>query len=217
MSENRVGEKIRQLRESKGISIEELAENSELSVEMVEKLESNTVLPSLSPLLKIAKALDVRLGTFLDDAPQSGPVVVKSGKSENVMRFSGKNTDLKESTLEFYSLASGKTDRHMEPFLIDVHPPENEDYQLSSHEGEEFIYVMNGEIEVLYGKEKYLVSEGDSIYYDSVVPHDLHAHGGEAKNPGHGLHTTLIFFCRTPVLNDDNKLEKDKIYEELNV
>lgn len=118
MSENRVGEKIRQLRESKKISIEELAENSDLSVEMVEKLESNTVMPSLSPLLKIAKALDVRLGTFLDDAPQSGPVVVKSGKSENVMRFSGKNTDLKESTLEFYSLASGKTDRHMEPFII---------------------------------------------------------------------------------------------------
>ena len=181
MSENRVGEKIRQLRESKNISIEELAENSDLSVKMVEKLESNTVMPSLSPLLKIAKALDVRLGTFLDDAPQSGPVVVKSGKSENVMRFSGKNTDLKESTLEFYSLASGKTDRHMEPFIIDVHPPENEDYQLSSHEGEEFIYVMNGEIEVLYGKEKYLVSKGDSIYYDSVVPHDLHAYGGEAK------------------------------------
>lgn len=181
MSENRVGEKIRQLRESKEISIEELAENSDLSVEMVEKLENNTVMPSLSPLLKIARALDVRLGTFLDDAPQSGPVVVKSGKSENVMRFSGKNTDLKESTLEFYSLASGKTDRHMEPFIIDVHPPENEDYQLSSHEGEEFIYVMNGEIEVLYGKEKYLVSKGDSIYYDSVVPHDLHAYGGEAK------------------------------------
>jgi len=181
MPEIRVGEKIHKLRESKGISVEKLAKNSELSVEMVEKLENNTVMPSLSPLLKIAKALDVRLGTFLDDAPQSGPVVVKSGQSDNVMRFSGKNTDFKESKLEFYSLASGKTDRHMEPFLIDVHPPENDDYQLSSHEGEEFIYVMNGEIEVIYGKEKYRVSEGDSIYYDSVVPHDLHAHGGEAK------------------------------------
>ena len=52
---------------------------------------------------------------------------------------------------------------------------------LSSHEGEEFIYVMKGEIEVLYGQETYLVSEGDSIYYDSVVPHDLHAFGDEAK------------------------------------
>jgi len=181
MSENQVGEKIRQLRESKGISVQDIADKTDLSVDIVEKMESNAIIPSLSPLLKIAKVLNVRLGTFLDDAPQSGPVVVKSGKSENVMRFSGKNTNLKDSTLEFYSLASGKTDRHMEPFLIDVHPPTNEDYQLSSHEGEEFIFVMNGEIEVLYGKEKYLVSEGDSIYYDSVVPHDLHAHEGEAK------------------------------------
>ena len=181
MSENQVGEKIRQLRESKGISIGDIAEKTDLSVDLIERLESNDIIPSLSPLLKIAKALDVRLGTFLDDAPQSGPVVVKSGKSENVMRFSGKNTNLKESTLEFYSLASGKTDRHMEPFLIDVHPPSDEEYQLSSHEGEEFIFVMNGEIEVLYGKERYMVSEGDSIYYDSVVPHDLHAHAGEAR------------------------------------
>jgi transcriptional regulator with XRE-family HTH domain len=181
MPDNQVGEKIRQLRESKGISIEELAEKSQISLDLVERLEDNAVIPSLSPLLKIAKVLDVRLGTFLDDAPQTGPVVVKSGKSENVMRFSGKNSNLKDSTLDFYSLASGKTDRHMEPFLIDVHPPETEDYQLSSHEGEEFIFVMNGEIEVLYGKETYLVSEGDSIYYDSVVPHDLHAHGGDAK------------------------------------
>jgi transcriptional regulator with XRE-family HTH domain len=181
MSENRVGEKIRQLRESKDISINELAKKSQISVELVERLESGALIPSLSPLLKIAKALNVRLGTFLDDAPQTGPVVIKSGKSENVMRFSGENSDLKDSTLEFYSLALGKTDRHMEPFLIDVHPPETNDYKLSSHEGEEFIFVMNGQIEVLYGKETYLVSEGDSIYYDSVVPHDLHAHDGDAK------------------------------------
>ncbi len=181
MPENQVGEKIRQLRESKNISIEELARESQISVELVERLESGALIPSLSPLLKIAKVLNVRLGTFLDDAPQTGPVVIKSGKSENVMRFSGENSNLKNSTLDFYSLASGKTDRHMEPFLIDVHPPETEDYQLSSHEGEEFIFVMNGEIEVLYGKETYLVSEGDSIYYDSVVPHDLHAHGDDAK------------------------------------
>ncbi len=181
MSENQVGEKIRQLRESKGISIYELAEESHLSVEVVERLESEALIPSLSPLLKIAKVLNVRLGTFLDDAPQTGPIVVKSGKFENVMRFSGENSNLKDSTLEFYSLASGKTDRHMEPFLIDVHPPGTDDYKLSSHEGEEFIFVMAGEIEVLYGKETYLVSEGDSIYYDSVVPHELHAFGGEAK------------------------------------
>ena len=134
MSEIQVGEKIRQLREIKKISIEELASESQLSVELIESLESGALIPSLSPFLKIAKALNVRLGTFLDDVPQTGPVVIKSGKSENVIRFSGENNNLKENKLEFYSLASGKTDRHMEPFLIDVHPPVTEDYELSSHE-----------------------------------------------------------------------------------
>jgi transcriptional regulator with XRE-family HTH domain len=181
MSDNQVGEKIRQLRESKKISIEELAKKSQISIELVERLESGALIPSLSPLIKIAKVLDVRLGTFLDDAPQTGPIVIKSGKSDNVMRFSGESADLNDSKLEFYSLASGKTDRHMEPFLIDVHPPSKEDYKLSSHEGEEFIFVMKGEIIVLYGKETYLVSEGDSIYYDSVVPHELHAHDCDAR------------------------------------
>lgn len=64
----------------------------------------------------------------------------------------------------------------MEPFLIDVEL-HSDDFELSSHEGEEFIYVLKGEIEVIYGQEKYRLGEGDSIYYDSVVPHHLHAAG----------------------------------------
>lgn len=181
VNENKVGEKIRQLRESREMSCEELAEASQCDVELIEKLEKGAILPSLTPLLNIARALGVRLGTFMDDAPQTGPFVVKSGSSKSVTHFSGKNTSLDESALEFYSLAYGKSDRHMEPFIIDVHPPKTEEYELASHEGEEFIYVMNGEIEILYGQESYVVGEGDSIYYDSIVPHDLHAHGGDAK------------------------------------
>jgi len=181
VDENKVGEKIRQLRESREMSREELADSSQCDVELIEKLENGAVLPSLTPLLNIARALGVRLGTFMDDAPQTGPFVVKSGSSKSVTHFSGKNTSLDESALDFYSLAYGKSDRHMEPFIIDVHPPKNGDYELASHEGEEFIYVMEGEIEILYGQESYVVGEGDSIYYDSIVPHDLHAHGGDAK------------------------------------
>jgi mannose-6-phosphate isomerase-like protein (cupin superfamily) len=179
--ENKVGEKIRQLRESREMSREELAEASQSDVELIEKIENGSALPSLTPLLNIARALGVRLGTFMDDAPQTGPFVVKSGSSKSVTHFSGKNTSLDESALDFYSLAYGKSDRHMEPFIIDVHPPKTDEYELASHEGEEFIYVMDGEIEILYGQETYVIGEGDSIYYDSIVPHDLHAHGDDAK------------------------------------
>lgn len=180
--ENRVGSKIRQLREAREITIEELAEASQSSEELIQQLENGAMVPSLTPLLKIARALGVRLGTFLDDMPQNGPVIIRAGRSEKVVRFSGKTERPKKSALEFYSLASNKADRHMEPFIIDIHPSPDESHKLSSHEGEEFIYVLSGEIEIFYGKDVQRLNAGDSIYYDSIVPHDVHVAGdGDAR------------------------------------
>ncbi|HEY3360355.1 MAG TPA: XRE family transcriptional regulator [Methanosarcina sp.] len=180
--ENRIGSKIRQLREAREITVKELAESSQSSEELIQQLENGALVPSLTPLLKIARALGVRLGTFLDDMPQSGPVIIRAGRSESVVRFSGKTERPKESALEFYSLASDKADRHMEPFIIDIHPSPNESHKPSSHEGEEFLYVLSGEIEIFYGKDIQRLSAGDSIYYDSIVPHDVHVAGeGDAR------------------------------------
>ena len=66
----------------------------------------------------------------------------------------------------------------MEPFIIDVAATDDSDFVLSSHEGEEFIMVMEGTMEISYGKNTYLLEEGDSIYYDSIVPHHVHAYEG---------------------------------------
>ena len=68
----------------------------------------------------------------------------------------------------------------MEPFIIDINPNEDNSYKLSAHEGEEFIFVMSGDVEVVYGKETYHLKEGDSIFYDSIVEH--HVHGFEGKS-----------------------------------
>ena len=176
---NVIGNKIKQAREAQKMSVEELAGSSQTSVELIEQLESGALVPSLTPLLKIARSLGVRLGTFLDDIPQTGPVVVRSGQSENIIRFSGNKPDSSTSTLDFFSLGSNKQDRHMEPFVIDVHPSQLEECKLSSHEGEEFIYVLTGNIEVCYGKDQYSLTIGDSIYYDSIVPHYLYASGND--------------------------------------
>ena len=70
-----VGEKIKSLRESQSISMEELAQRSGLAIEQIERIENNIDLPSLAPLIKIARVLGVRLGTFLDDQDENGPVV----------------------------------------------------------------------------------------------------------------------------------------------
>ena len=68
----------------------------------------------------------------------------------------------------------------MEPFIVDVEPTEGTHFSLSSHEGEEFIYVMEGTIEVCHGKKCHLIKAGDSIYYDSIVPHHVHGYQGQA-------------------------------------
>jgi transcriptional regulator with XRE-family HTH domain len=173
---HRLGEKVRSIRESRSMSGEQLAERADLAPELVAQIESGSLIPSLSPLIRIARALGVRLGTFLDDAEQVGPVVSRVGSHEHVVRFSGRDQPSR-SDLDFFSLAANKAGRHMEPFVIDIHPLSAQAARPSAHEGEEFIYVLAGEIEVAYGKDTYRLSTGDSIYYDSIVPHHVHSAG----------------------------------------
>ncbi len=176
-----VGSKIKGIRESKNLSIEEISESSGLSVQQIVSIENGQNLPSLGPLIKIARALGVRLGTFMDDNDALGPVVTRAQDRErdSSISFSNGATDARKH-MEYHPLAQQKAGRHMEPFVIDINPTEDNNFQLSAHEGEEFIYVMEGSVEVEYGKEKYVLSQGDSIFYDSIVKH--HVHGVPGKS-----------------------------------
>lgn len=175
-----IGSKIKGIRESKNISIDEISERSGLSSEQISSIENDEYLPSLGPLIKIARALGVRLGTFMDDNGDLGPVVCRAADREKdtSISFSNDMSDARKH-MEYHPLAKQKTGRHMEPFIINIQPSEEREFKLSAHEGEEFIYVMQGELEIEYGKEKYLLKEGDSIFYDSIVKH--HVHGAEGK------------------------------------
>jgi transcriptional regulator with XRE-family HTH domain len=176
-----VGSKIKGIRESKNISIEEVSERSGLTTEQINSIETDQNLPSLGPLIKIARALGVRLGTFLDDSDALGPIVCRAADREkdSSISFSNGASDARKH-MEYHPLAQQKAGRHMEPFIIDINPEEAPNFQLSAHEGEEFIYVMQGEVEIVYGKETYNLKEGDSIFYDSIVNHHVHGAPGKA-------------------------------------
>ena len=176
-----IGSKIRGLRETKNLSVEEIAERSGLTVEQINSIENDVNLPSLGPLIKIARALGVRLGTFMDDSDALGPIVTraKDREADSSISFSNGAVDARKH-MEYHPLAQQKAGRHMEPFIIDINPEESPEFQLSAHEGEEFIYVMQGEVEIVYGKETYNLKEGDSIFYDSIVKH--HVHGAPGKS-----------------------------------
>lgn len=175
-----IGGKVKHLRESKNLTLEEVADRSNISIEELIRIEEDIDLPSLAPLIRIARTLGIRLGTFLDDQKALGPVVCR--KSESLMNpgidFSNNSKEHRKH-MEYHSLSQDKSGRHMEPFLIDVAPSNGAEFATSSHEGEEFIYVLEGIVEIDYGKDRFILEAGDSIYYDSIVSHHVHAYNRE--------------------------------------
>lgn len=174
-----VGTKITTIRESKNMSMLEVAERSGLTLAQLTNIENDNTFPSLAPLIKIARALGVRVGTFMNNNEQTGPIVTLKDEADIASTFSNSNGDSR-SKMNYISLAGRMSERHMEPFIIDIEP-ESEGHKTSQHEGEEIIYVLNGNVEVEYDSESFELAEGDSIYFDSTLAHHVHAIGGTAK------------------------------------
>ncbi len=163
-----IGEKISALRSIRKMTIEDLAGKAGLSLMQMSHIESGTSIPSLGVLIKITRSLGVRIGTLLDDTVKEGPAVIRGKEVQSSLSFS---TNEKREHLNFMSLAPNKAGRHMEPFLIDIVPEDGQKPLKSSHEGEEFIYVLDGKVTVHYGNETIDLENGDSIYLDSIVQH----------------------------------------------
>lgn len=168
---SKVGPRMAKYMAQNDLSMETLAERTGLSVALLTSIRDDEVYPSLGPLVKIARALGVRLGTFLDDQGSVDPLIVR--RADRRSALSTLRAKDKPVETKFYSLGRGKTDRHMEPFFVELLPESAQEKELSSHEGEEFIVVLEGRVEVVYGKETHRLEPGDSIYYNSIVPHHV--------------------------------------------
>jgi mannose-6-phosphate isomerase-like protein (cupin superfamily) len=119
------------------------------------------------------------LGTLLDDDENLGPALVRASDYRETTRLQALETRSDAGGLVFNALAEGKASRHMEPFFITLTPAEADEHHLSAHEGEEWLFALEGPLEIEYGKEIYVLWPGDSIYYDSIVPHQVRSHEGE--------------------------------------
>jgi len=164
-----IGEKISTLRSLKKIEAGDLALKSGLSEGQLKMIESGSSIPSLGVLIRISRALGVRLGTLLDDTNKEGPVVMRSDSYKTSLSFST-NESVNREHMTFFSLAPNKTGRHMEPVIVDIEPDDNKPVT-STHEGEEFLFVLDGRVTVYYGNEVIELEKGDSIYLDSIVNH----------------------------------------------
>ena len=177
MKPGKISQRIQYFMDKQQITAQALAKATGLEQVFIETMLESDVYPPLGPLMKIARTLGVRLGTFLDDQETCNPYVVK--QADRTSGFSVLAEQGKPAALNFYSLGTGKTDRHMEPFFVEILPESAKTKTLSSHEGEEWIGVLSGSIELIYGQETHILHAGDSVLYDSVVPHYVSCVGDE--------------------------------------
>ncbi len=162
-----LAQRIKTKRREQNLTIEQVAARTGLTRSVLSKVENFRVTPSLPALGKITHALGTNVSELtagLDERPQL--VVVRKGEGVRVER------DKPESRLVYESLAHDRYSKSREPGLLEV-PVGTARKRVVKHEGEEFIYVVIGLVELEYGEEVHKLKAGDSAYFDGQVEHRL--------------------------------------------
>jgi quercetin dioxygenase-like cupin family protein/DNA-binding XRE family transcriptional regulator len=173
-SQVKLGERVKSAREDRGLTLMDVSQRTDIDVSQLEQIESGAVAPPLGTVIRLAKALDMKMGYFISGEEDKPYTIIRQDDRKVVSRYDS-NTG-KYYGYEYESLAPHKKDRHMEPFLVTLEPAQTE-HERSSHDGQEFIYVLEGTMEVRLGEEIHLLRPGEAIYYDSTVPHLVKCHG----------------------------------------
>lgn len=169
--EFRIGEKIRELRQQKRLTLQELSALTTLSKPLLSQIENQQVVPPLATLLKIAKGLKVGIHFFFEEAENRQKYVL-TRHGDHREESQRKVTNAASRPYTYHSLAHGLRHKHMEPFLVEFERREWDEKLFFRHDGdEEFLYVTEGELDFHYNSEVIRMQPGDSIYYDSSQPH----------------------------------------------
>ena len=179
MDKIEIGKKIKEIRENKGISLQQLSKLTGFSSAILSQIENHLESPSLGTLFKIAKALEVDIGEFFGVKGTSPFAITKTGEGEKVARFASKD-GITRYGYTYMSLGMGKQNRKLEPFVVILEPETVKNEQPYAHEGEEFIYVLEGKVEITLRENKDILEVGDAIYYDSSIPHLVKCIGDKA-------------------------------------
>lgn len=170
----KVGDSVKEIREKKGLSIRDISQRTGLDSGILREIEKGEVSPPLGTIIKLAKALDMKMGYFISGAEDLPFTIVRKDERKLISRYDSDKS--KRYGYEFSSLAPYKKNRHMEPFIVTLEPSDTEE-ERSTHDGQEFIYVLEGTMEVRLEKDICLFEPGDAIYFDSTVPHLVKCHG----------------------------------------
>jgi len=166
MDEKQIIRNVKRIRQNKKMSLERLAKLTGLTKGYISKIENSDKAPPFSTLIKIANGLNTDVNLLITEDSNSPEdislCIIKKNEAKEV---------ISRGALYGYhykALAYKKLGKNMEPYLIE---PAFEEKGVFSHEGEEFMYILEGTQEFVFGGKKYITHAGDSIYFDSIIPH----------------------------------------------
>ena len=161
-----IGEKLKKSRNDKGMSLRELATKVDLSASFLSQIEQGKASPSIENLKKIAHTLDVRVAYLIEDE-EDDIRNIEFVKAANVRYIESIDSNIKMGLL----LASNK-EKNMEPIIYEIGIDGESGRDYYSHgNSEEFIYILEGELEVYVANKKYKLAKGDSLYFKSSLNH----------------------------------------------
>ncbi len=171
MHEDMIAKNINTLRKQKAITLQELADLTGLTKGYLSKIERSKKAPPYSTLNKIAISLGVDAPFLLGENLQGSQDTRISFTKKNQRKVVERLGSLSEGSLYGYAyeaLAFDKPGKNMEPYIIE---PAFDEEGIFQHEGEEFMFVLEGKHEFIYDGEKFIMEQGDSVYFDAAIPH----------------------------------------------
>lgn len=161
-----VGKKIKKVRTEKKIAYEHLANETGLSIDYLKKIETGKVTPPVGTLLQIARALRIDSGFLLKE---------RASTLKNHIKAYTKRTD----NYAYTTLTPGAENKHLKAFRVTVEAMRDHEGVGYRHEGEEFVYVLTGKIEVMVGEHVNRLEKGESLHFNSGISHNLKNVGKE--------------------------------------
>ena len=171
-----IGTRIKSLREEKGLSIEELSNLTGFDVELLSNIETSQVQPQLGTVIKLSKALDSAFSRLVSGVGDKLYSITRKDEQKIISRSTSQKG--KKQVYIYKSLAPEVKGRHMEALIVKLE--ENPDQEHSVHDGEEFIYVLDGIVLLNIGDDAFELEPGDSAYYLSTTPHLVASKSGKA-------------------------------------
>ncbi|MGE5255867.1 MAG: helix-turn-helix domain-containing protein [Hyphomicrobiales bacterium] len=162
-----IGSRIRAIREEKGVPLDELSKLTGFEVSFLSGIEKGKVQPQLGTLIKLSKALDSAFGRLVSGAGEKLYSITRKSERRPAARSTSKTG--KKHLYSYKSLSPGVKGRHMEALVVQLLTATQKD--VSVHEGEEFVFVLDGIVQLDLGDERFELEPGDSAYYLSTTPH----------------------------------------------